>query len=715
MVRLPEEQAGGHVAGDEGEVRAVVAVEDLLRAGGADCGHPGVVVVRVAAEEPGRGLVDVFLADDVGEVPVRVAHGGAEARHLAAAGPVAQADGHAVRILLLQRKDVVAVFLHIRAEFLLIVVVQVRDRVQGRADGAHGHPLQGGPDAGGELLQILGILRGNVQLERGGEAVALVAATEPAGGVGRHQFRGLLVQADGLLQGAPGEVRILLREDAARRGKHRRRLQVQARIAAREGPHVIRRAAGLAIRGLLVRLQARVVVQAVRDAGRVAQVVVVVQDRVGEGLGHVADLLGLRHEVQDAVLDVLEDVRHAVGPVQLHVALLLADERLVPLRAEALPQGDEVHHHADVGARLDVEVAGVEVTAHVQPGNELQGLEARVGGGTLSVQVEVVRGRRGLQVTLLERLAVPEAVGLVDRHVVHMDRDPDVARRHGDLVIDGRVDDEVPRADVAVLEEIDAGLGELGEVELRVVVFEEIAPQLDRTGEGLMFGAVGLHLPDGSLRLHLVLLVQFDHGDLGLVRDIAHLGEAHVRLADPARDGVRLHGPGDDLAGLAGREDGPEDIPAVLREHPAVVELDLAFAGDLHHPLRVVRGEEELVARAERQRLDELAGAPVVIRPVPLELAHLLRVGAHLGVAYRVAREAVGLAVHQIGLVPVLRGQELQVETRFARERLGNRLVQIDGDFHRLALGLDDDAGIEVVPVEAHPHLDGLRERIDHA
>ena len=114
------------------------------------------------------------------------------------------------------------------------------------------------------------------------------------------------------------------------------------------------------------------------------------------------------------------------------------------------------------------------------------------------------------------------------------------------------------------------------------------------------------------------------------------------------------------------------------------------------------------MAFAERQRLDELAGAPVVIRPIPLELAHLLRVGPHLRVAHRVAREAVGLAVHQISLVPVLRGQEFQVEARFPREHLRHRLVQVHGDLHGLALGLHDHAGIEVVPVEAHAHLNEI-------
>ena len=119
------------------------------------------------------------------------------------------------------------------------------------------------------------------------------------------------------------------------------------------------------------------------------------------------------------------------------------------------------------------------------------------------------------------------------------------------------------------------------------------------------------------------------------------------------------------------------------------------------------------MAGRKRQGFDELARTPVVIGPVALELAYFLFVGTHLGVAHRITRETVGLAIHQVGLVPVLRGQEFQVEARFACQCLRNRFVQIDGDFHRLALGLDDDAGIEIVPVVAHAHFDGLRKRID--
>ena len=119
------------------------------------------------------------------------------------------------------------------------------------------------------------------------------------------------------------------------------------------------------------------------------------------------------------------------------------------------------------------------------------------------------------------------------------------------------------------------------------------------------------------------------------------------------------------------------------------------------------------MAGRKRQGLDEFAGAPVVIGPVALELAYFFLIRTHLGVAHGIPRETVGLAIHQVGLVPVLRGQEFQVEAGFTREHVRDGLVQIDGDFHRLALGLDDDAGIEVVPVVAHAHLDGLGKRVD--
>ena len=153
--------------------------------------------------------------------------------------------------------------------------------------------------------------------------------------------------------------------------------------------------------------------QAVRDAGRIAQVVVVVQHRVGQGLGHVADLLGLRHDVQHAMLDVLQDIRHAVRTVQVDIALLLADEGLVPLRMELLPQADQILDHADVRAGLDIEIPGIEIAADIQARNEFQGFVTGVRRRSLAVLVEVVGIRRCLEIALLERFAMPQPVAFV--------------------------------------------------------------------------------------------------------------------------------------------------------------------------------------------------------------------------------------------------------------------------------------------------------------
>ena len=81
------------------------------------------------------------------------------------------------------------------------------------------------------------------------------------------------------------------------------------------------------------------------------------------------------------------------------------------------------------------------------------------------MQVEVV-ARRSLQIPLLEGLAVPGAIALVDIHVVHVDGHPYVGGGIGDLVVDVAVDEEVVGAGVAILNVVDAGLdkGKQGKV-----------------------------------------------------------------------------------------------------------------------------------------------------------------------------------------------------------------------------------------------------------
>ena len=455
--------------------------------------------------------------------------------------------------------------------------------------------------------------------------------------------------------------------------------------------------------------------QAVRDAGRVAQVVVVVQYRVGQGLGHVADLLGLRHDAQHAMLDVLQDVRHAVRTVQVHIALLLADKGLVPLRMELLPQADQILDHADVRAGLDIEIPGIEIAAYIQARDEFQRLVLGIGRRPLAVLVEVVGVRRSLEVALFERLAMPEPVAFIDCHMVHVHRDPDIACRYGNPVIDRRIDDEIISLYIPVAQVIDSAFLNRGEIESGIVVFEIGAPFLDRTGEDLADGPVGFHLPDGSLRPDLVLLVQFDDGHLGLVGHIAHLGETHIGLADPSFHGIRFDGPGHDLARLPRRQEAPDDHPAILGQHPSVIELEQrVLRSNLDHPLRRIRRQEQFVASLQRKRLDEHPGSPVVIGPVPMELQDFLFVRTKLGVADRIPGNPVRPVVHQVRLAPILRRQELQHETGLADQFLRDRFVQEYGDFHGLAFGPDRHPGVKVIVIVPESDFDASAQGVYH-
>ena len=197
--------------------------------------------------------------------------------------------------------------------------------------------------------------------------------------------------------------------------------------------------------------------KAIGDGSSIAQVVVVVQNRIGKRRSHVTNLLSLCHQIQGAVLDELQHIGHSIRTMQIHIALFLAHESLVALGLEEFPCADEVLHHADVGTRLDVEVACIEETAHIQAWNQFVRLVFRIGGGSLTMQVEVVALWR-LQIALLERLSVPSAIALRHIHVVHVDRHPHIGGGIRYLVIDMFVDEEVVGLRVAILDVIDTRL-----------------------------------------------------------------------------------------------------------------------------------------------------------------------------------------------------------------------------------------------------------------
>ena len=72
------------------------------------------------------------------------------------------------------------------------------------------------------------------------------------------------------------------------------------------------------------------------------------------------------------------------------------------------------------------------------------------------VKVFKMVGRRGLKITFFERFAVPNSVTFVYRYVVHVNRNPNVARGICDFVIDIIADDKISRFCIAVLNIINA-------------------------------------------------------------------------------------------------------------------------------------------------------------------------------------------------------------------------------------------------------------------
>ena len=661
-------------------------------------------MVGMAAVEPVGHTIDLVLADDVGIVDVGVVDRDAEVEYGIDARPVAESNGHAVGILRVEVLDVFIIFRDVRTELLLVGLIHIGHGVEG---GLHrmGHiAVEGLPDLMLEAVEIVLLLGGGVEVKVGGH-ITLLGTSEPTDiivhlTVGRlllgQQFRSLPRQTLRLQERPHGEVVVIAFQRPAGGGEHRGGTEVESWIAGGEGPHVVGRTAALAVGRHLVRLQRRVVVQAIGDRGCIAQVVIVVEGGVGERRGHVPDLLSLRHEVERAVLDELQDVGHAVGTMEVDIALLLRDEGLVALGMEEFPGADEVLHDVDVRACLDVEVTGIEESADVQAGNEFQRLVFGVGGRTLTVQVEVV-GRRRLQIALLEWLAVPRAIALVHIHVIHVDGHPDVGSGIGDLVIDVRVDEEVVGLRFAILDIVDTRLLDAAEVELHIIIFIVGSPLPDVALEGLHGRAVGIdaHQRGGGLRR--VVLVEFDDGHLRLLRGVADLRETDVRLTDPALDGIGLDGPRDNLAGLTGRQHAADDEPAVLCEHTAVVEFQLRVAGDGDEARGIVGGHTQRVTGIDGQRVDEAVGTTVVVGLEALELTRLLTVRTGDGLAGGIARQTTQATVHRVCLQPVLRRQELDVEASLASQFLRHGLVEPDGNLHGLTLDGHDDAAVEVL------------------
>ena len=115
----------------------------------------------------------------------------------------------------------------------------------------------------------------------------------------------------------------------------------------------------------------------------------------------------------------------------------------------------------------------------------------------------------------------------------------------------------------------------------------------------------------------------------------------------------------------------------------------------------------------QRKRVYESARAPVVRGHVAFELFQFLSIRPGNGVPHHVARKPVGTPVHQVGLSPVLRRQELQVESRTSFQFFREGVVQVNRDFHPFSFCRDNHARFKTVVFVAQDGFDGLCLPVD--
>ena len=165
---------------------------------------------------------------------------------------------------------------------------------------------------------------------------------------------------------------------------------------------------------------------------------------------------------------------------------------------------------------------------------------------------------------------------------------------------------------------------------------------------------------------------------------------------------MRFDAPAHHLTCLPGRKNTLEHVPAVLCQHASVVEVEFGIlARHLDHPLRCIGSQDDFVSSFKWSGIDKAVGAAVIIGLESFELTGLLTVGTCHCLTGCITRETVQAAIHQIGLVPVLRRQEFDVQSCFAGQSLWYGLVEPYGDLDGISLTRHDNAAVEVVVVIA--------------
>ena len=444
--------------------------------------------------------------------------------------------------------------------------------------------------------------------------------------------------------------------------------------------------------------------------------VVMVHVGLADDLGHEADVLHLGIDVERTVHDQLHIVGDPVRDVDVGILGLLVDEGLVPLRAEIAPDVGEVLGGIEHRIGLDIEVARVIPAADRQAGNVLQGLVLRVGLGALGVAVVQpdVGGR--LEGIVHIGAAVPDAVGLIHLHMVHVDDQRDVHRRVPFVFVDIHIDREGIGLHSLIINTIEAGLTDIREVQPDVVVaVVELAPDIGRDGLGDRPGAIRINAQQASrLRGHGVL-VEFGHGHFLLGGRIADLGEADVGRADPVLGDARLQVPFQDQAGLAGGQQRAQHEHTVLREVAAVVNADLRLGAHPHAKGVILRGEHDLMPGGHRQGHEEVSAAAVVEGALTEILRDLLGDGVQFGVVHRGLGQDARQTVHEVVAAEIRGREELEIQAGLADQIIRYGLVQPDLYQHALVLGQDLESGDEIIVLIGERYLHAALVAVDLA
>src|SRR5690554_228789 len=176
------------------------------------------------------------------------------------------------------------------------------------------------------------------------------------------------------------------------------------------------------------------------------------------------------------MFDILKNIGYSVWSVQLYISLLLIYIGLVTHRLKCFPNANQVLNNTNIRTGLDIKVTSIKESSNIKARNQLKWFVLCVSCWTLPVKVEVVCVRWSLTIAFLEGLTVPYSVGFTNKHMVHVDRNPDITCGICDPVIYIVRNDKVACSMFTILDIINSGLFYGGEIKLSIMILEVITP-----------------------------------------------------------------------------------------------------------------------------------------------------------------------------------------------------------------------------------------------